>query len=265
MRIVGGRIAACVILAACCWSAARSAEGQGAEPLLHATCKFANPASTATCFLLEDPKEDSDQVVLVTAAHVFDQAAGDGAALVLRKRLPDETYARLDMPLVIRQQGQPLWSKHPRADVAVMRVKLPAECALKPLPRTALAGDPQAKDDRFQTGSGVRVLTYPAQLAANDAGFPILRGGLVASYPLQPVEKHPTFIIDASAFGGDSGGPVFVAGENKPPLIVGLVSGQHRQTEVVRTVYEERVIHHSLGLAIIVQGPLIRETIDQLK
>lgn len=266
-----------------CWASivllvAPALHAQGVEELLGATCKFSNPASTATGFLVSEAAtrvEPAKSAILVTAAHVFEQATGETATLVARKAGPDESYVRLELPLALRAQGQPLWVKHPTADVAVLRVTLPDECVCRPVPLAWILGEGRPGENRFQAGASVRMLTYPAQLAANEAGFPILRSGVVASFPLRPLKHAPTFLVDSSAFGGDSGGPVFVpgggaaagspAGEQKDPLIVGLVSGQHRQTESVRTVYEERVIHHSLGLAIVVQGAHIRETISQLK
>jgi len=255
------------------------AHAQGVEELLAATCKIANPASTATGFLVSESAtrvEAAENAILVTAAHVWEQATGDTAILIARKAGPDETFLRLDLPFTIRAQNRPLWTKHPTADVAVLRVKLPADCVCRPLPLAWVSGEAQPNEDRFQAGASVRLLTFPAQLAANDAGFPILRSGIVASYPLRPLKQAPTFLVDSSAFGGDSGGPVFVpgtgatagspgGGDKLDPLIIGLVSGQHRQTEMVRTVYEERVIHHSLGLSIVAQGAHIRETIGQLK
>src|SRR5690606_30264818 len=52
---------------------------------------------------------------------------------------------------------------------------------------------------------------FPRGLSANSAGFPILRAGRVASYPLAPSSAFPTFLMDFSVFPGNSGGPVFMA------------------------------------------------------
>ena len=53
-------------------------------------------------------------------------------------------------------------------------------------------------------------LGFPRGLAANAAGFPILRSGRVASYPIAPAKIFPTFLLDFSVFPGNSGGPVFM-------------------------------------------------------
>ena len=61
-------------------------------------------------------------------------------------------------------------------------------------------------------GQAVSIPSYPAQLQANDAGWPILRHGTVASYPLCPVEHCQSVLIDFHTFGGDNG--VAGAGES---------------------------------------------------
>ena len=53
-------------------------------------------------------------------------------------------------------------------------------------------------------------LGFPQGLSANPAGFPILRSGRVASYPLGPSTAFPTFLLDFRVFPGNSGGPVWL-------------------------------------------------------
>src|SRR3712207_358286 len=54
-------------------------------------------------------------------------------------------------------------------------------------------------------------LGFPKGLSSNRAGFPILRWGRVASYPLTPASAFPNFLLDFRVFDGNSGGPVFMA------------------------------------------------------
>ena len=61
-------------------------------------------------------------------------------------------------------------------------------------------------------------LGFPRGLAANAAGFPILRAGRVASYPVAPARIFPTFLLDFSVFPGNSGGPVFMSGPSRHAL-----------------------------------------------
>src|SRR3546814_20200686 len=57
-------------------------------------------------------------------------------------------------------------------------------------------------------------LGFPRGLAANQAGFPILRSGRVASYPIAPAKIFPTFLLDFSVFPGNSGGPVYMRNQD---------------------------------------------------
>ena len=59
--------------------------------------------------------------------------------------------------------------------------------------------------------AGPRTILSMGRVSADAAGFPILRSGRVASYPLAPASVFPTFLMDFSVFPGNSGGAVFMA------------------------------------------------------
>jgi hypothetical protein len=120
----------------------------------------------------------------------------------------------------------------------------------------------------------VACLGYPHRVESNEAGFPVLRSGSVASFPLVPTAANRTFLLSANTFEGDSGGPVYLAdcrrclpGRDEPQevrLILGLVTGQHFLDEEMKMVYGTTKVRHRLGLAIVVQAAFIRETLDRL-
>ena len=94
-------------------------------------------------------------------------------------------------------------------------------------------------------------------LAANQAGFPILRSGRVASYPIAPAKIFPTFLLDFSVFPGNSGGPVFMttqarragADAAQPQFIAGLLTQQ------------VELNNERLEIGIVTHAKFIRETI----
>jgi len=241
--------------------------------MMTATFKITHKDSTATCFLIARPAAPAShkqEVILVTAAHVLEKMSGDECRLVLRERLDDGTFERKEWPLKIRSGGQPRWAKHPGVDVAALTAVLPASVSSVALPLDCLADEAAITSGKLRCGDEVTVLCYPAQLEATGAGFPVLRRGTVASFPLTPVNSHRTYLVDYSTFGGDSGAPVMIrprgdVGQSKTieghPLVVGLVIGQHRQTDKVKLPYEERTVHQPLGLAIVVHAEFIRQTI----
>jgi hypothetical protein len=248
-----------------------SAGPHATTQMIQATFKLVNPSSTATCFLLSRPQSGKDkkrETILVTAAHVLQQMTGEQATLVLRKANKDGTYARHELNLKVRVKDRPLWTKHATTDIAALRIQLPEGVAAVPLPLGALAGENDIKAGRFGPGDDVRVACYPVRFEIGAAAFPIVRRGAIAGYPLTPVKAHNTFLVDYNNFVGDSGGPVFVVEKNEDdettPLVVGVVLGQHLYDERTKLAFEERVLHHRLGLGIVVHADFVRETIALL-
>lgn len=225
-----------------------------------ATYKLSNEESTATGFVLE--AEDGRRF-LVTSAHVLEKMAGETAVLVSRTE-KDGEYFRKDVKLAVRDGKKPLWVKHLKQDVAVMELELPEDSGVQALPVSVLATDDLAQSSGYTVGSGVVVLGFPTRFEVNGAGFPVARRGGVASFPVIPMAKNPTVIVDFTTFEGDSGGPVFMRlnGGNGKPLLVGLVVSQFRHTEKLKTFTGTQTIHHSLGLSTVVQAEAIRETLE---
>ena len=257
-------IRSCLLMAFVCWSAMVAVAAQDAPlQVMEATFKLFNKDSTATGFLIRPVAGGS--VVLVTAAHVFKRMSGDEAILVLRQPKDDGSWERKDHSFAIRAQGKDLWTTHAKYDVAVMRLTLPANASVKPLPLSCLADEAAILTAKVQYGSSLRILGYPTRFEANSAGFPILRHGSIASHPLVPVGPYPTFLADFTTFSGDSGGPVIHFGDGTAaPLVLGLVLLQHRNDEKIVSMYEERTIHTPLMLSDILHATYIRETIALL-
>jgi hypothetical protein len=275
--MISCRLPGCMLV--CLLMTAVSSPARGADAItatIRATFKITNKDSTAAGFLIARPDRSDpgkQDVILVTAGHVFERMSGDQCRVVLREPRPDGTWQRKELPLEVRDEGRPLWFRHPEADVAALPVELPPTVAAAALPLGCVAGESAIESGKLKSGDEVWIPCYPAQLESNGAGFAVLRRGAVASFPLAPVRAYKTFLVDYSTFGGDSGAPVMVRqtavpdgprGAEDRPLIVGLVVGQHRQTDKVKLPYEERTTHHPLGLAIVVQAEFIRQTIERV-
>lgn len=236
--------------------------GDFATEMLDATFKLFHEDSTATCFFVRRETPDTN-LYLVTAAHVLERTKGDTAIVVLRERRADGSHERRDHTLAIRSNNKPLWVRHATEDIAVLRFSTPPPIPVGSLPSSALANEAGLTTEGLHICSSLFVLTYPQRFEANDAGFAVARQGIIASHPFLPIQRYHTFIADFTTFAGDSGGPVFVAGTNGHPLLVGIVLAQFRHDERVTLEYEERTIHHPLGLGIVLHAQFIQDTINE--
>lgn len=262
------------VLAVAAVGAASAANAETAPmDAMEATFKIVNEKSTATCFVIARPgaaEASPRELILVTAAHVFETMSGDECHLVLHEERADGTFARSEVPLKIRSAGKPLWVRHPEVDVAAMKLELPGGRAVAALDFDQLAGESDVGSGKLRSADEVWVLCFPAKLESSSAGFPVLRRGTVASFPLTPIDRNKTFLVDFTTFGGDSGAPVVVRDREAPDAagqrtsVVGLVTGMHRETTKLISPIEERTVHRPLGLAIVVHAEFIRQTIDRV-
>jgi hypothetical protein len=248
--------------------------------LMESTFKIVGQGSIGTVFVLGLPsKKDTTRAfyVMITAAHVLDGIKGDDAVLHLRAKSPAGDFTRLQYSFKIRQNGSPLWTHHPdpSVDVAAMYVRLP-QTAYMPLllPTYFLATDTVLSEFEIHPGDELICLGYPFGFEANDAGFPILRSGRIASYPLMPTQKVKTFLFDFTVFQGNSGGPVYFYEANRNykggthigaiQFIAGLVIEEASFAERIETLYETREHRYPLRLAKAIHASLIAQTIAKL-
>lgn len=244
--------------------------------LMRSTFKIADEKSAGTVFILAKPVPSNPKLanyVLVTANHVLNDMEGDVAVLFLRRKVGD-TFQKIPWPIKIRLDGRPVWTTHPDADVAVMYISIPTDADVTPLPTDLLATDEILKKFNVHPGDRLSCLGYPLAAEANGAGFPILRSGQIASFPLTPTKTVKTFAFDFNVFEGNSGGPVYLSDSNRiyegttnigsVQFLMGLVSQQWSVKESYKTRNEEGKHNYPLGIAIVINASLIREALDLL-
>ena len=243
--------------------------------LMRSTFKLIGDGSIGTAFIIGRPSEKDPTrgaSVLVTAAHVLEKATGNEATLVMRTKSKDG-YVKALYPIRIREGGKPLWTRHPYADVAVMYVPVPPEADFGGLSASFLATDEILTELQIHPGDSLSCLGFPNGIEGNDSGFPILRSGKIASYPLFPTRVVKSFLFDINVFDGNSGGPVYLAETNRMLLprsirvgatqfIVGLVSEQIFASS--DSTSQASRPKESLRLAVVIHASLIHDTIDRL-
>lgn len=214
-------------------------------------------------FLIDAPRADgTPRTVLVTAHHVLEGMAGEDARVGWRIEMPGGGWRFAPEPLRIRDpDGAPVWTRHPERDIAVMEISAPPVFARAAIPLAWLASGEDL--DAWQVGPGDELLTlgFPRGFASNTAGFPILRTGRIASWPLIPIQRFPVFLIDFPVFPGNSGGPVFwTPAARKLP---GTVQPDHPFIAGVLTS-EVRPADEPLGIGVVAHAVYVRETIRLL-
>lgn len=208
--------------------------------------------TVGTGFLIDAPTPDGrPRTILVTADHVLEKMPTAQASIGYR--FETQTGWRFDpQPLSIRlPAGRQKWTRHPSQDVAVMEIKAPREFARAAIPLSWLASEETFTQAKLGPGDEMLALGFPLGLSANQAGFPILRAGRVASYPLAPSAEFPTFLLDFSVFPGNSGGPIYV-NRDDTHFIAGLLSQQ------------VELSGNRLDIGIVIHARYIREAIAML-
>ncbi|MEI7881337.1 MAG: serine protease [bacterium] len=271
-----------MVAALLCFVLLLNCEGQSItdlnQSLMRSTFKFDGKDSIGTVFVMGAPSKDNPSVLrytLITAAHVLEAANGDEATLHLRVKNGDQ-FVRRPFIIKIRDHGTNLWIRHPSADVAALRISVPSEVDIKIISTSGIfADDDFIKSTEIHPGDELFALGFPLGSEANEAGFPILRSGAIASYPLIPTADVKTFLFDFQVYRGNSGGPVFIyqmnrlVGAKLPTInicrIMGLVSQEKIITEQVQSLYENRQSQYPIAAAVVVHASLIQETLALLE
>lgn len=236
--------------------------------LIKATVQLEQPLgdgtrTVGTGFLLDAPTLDGrPRTILVTAGHVFEKMPQSTARIGYRFQTGDGGWRYDPQALTIRTARGANWTKHPTRDIAVMEIKAPPEFAHAAIPLNWLAEDDTFNRYGLGPGDEMMALGFPRGLSANAAGFPILRAGRVASYPLAPSAAFPTFLMDFSVFPGNSGGPVFMAqaARQRPG------EAQAQEVQFIAGILTQQVelSGDRLDIGIVTHARYIRETVEML-
>ena len=240
--------------------------------MMQATVQLEQPLgdgtrTVGTGFLITETTPDGKaHTILVTANHVFDKMPKTEARIGYRFANADGSWSYSPQNLRIRDsQGHPLWTHHPSRDVAAIAINAPAAFAKAAIPEDYLAADDTFSKYQVGAGDEMMALGFPRGLAANQAGFPILRSGRVASYPVAPAKIFPTFLLDFAVFPGNSGGPIFMSGPSRHAP--GEADQGRPDVEFIAGLLTQQVELNSerLDIGIVTNAKYIRETIGLIR
>ena len=209
---------------------------------------------------------------LVTNKHVLDGGIRD-----IRFNHPG--YGSLEI-LSIESVTDGDWTVHPNgADVAVIPLLSPGPLTLgrKVMESEIFLGDVGTPSDeefaRIVEGNGIFLIGFPLGLTGDAFNYPIVRSGVISRIQDWFSGLEDTFLIDAPAFPGNSGGPVIVRPDTAAisgtipithALLIGMVSQNIRSREVAVSAQtgEQRVVFlENTGLSRVVPVSAIKDTL----
>jgi hypothetical protein len=233
--------------------------------------------AVATGFLVgfdSGERDDTQQTLyrtfLVTNRHVVE----DEDRLVAKFNRGDEA-TRYDIGL-LDASGAPVWASHDSFDIAVIPVRLDElrhEGA-----EFAFVTDENMLDldgmDELQVGAGysVFVLGFPMGLAGVQRKYAVVRAGHIARIDREIVDDpdYRGYLLDATIYPGNSGGPVVLAPnpsviEGSPSVstlyVIGVVSSYIPYTETavsIQTRQPRITFQENSGLAVAVPLDAVR-------
>ena len=238
-------------------------------------------SQNATGFLYAYPvryKEDSSpaspyeaRIYLVTCKHVIENRPQSSQLLIRFNSLDGggmSTYG-----LDIHREGMGAWTVHPTADIAVVGLDVDkmraggVEWNYMARVDHALPHERMLNGD-FSEGDEVFILGFPAGWREGSQDYPIVRHGMVAQIKGLANGDHDTFLVDGSAFGGNSGGPVLtkpqagsIEGTSRIEQVrlVGMVAAS---TNITRTSDSGPQVQENADLIIVEPINQVNETVE---
>ncbi len=182
---------------------------------------------------------------------------------------------------LVARNGRPYWAGHPNSDVDVVALPVNANHLQGELRKYAyfrsdahVFSTEQLKESGVTEGDGVFVLGFPMGMVATDRQYVVCRTGAIARIRDWMEGKAQDFLVDATVFPGNSGGPVII----RPELVsiqgtkavgraslIGIVKSYvpyqdfavSQQTNRPRIIFEE-----NSGLASVEPVDHILETVE---
>ena len=214
----------------------------GFEKVLRSTLKitcvddFHNEISSGTGFLMlytnQDPNDSNKHILLITNKHVLDTNTikiSFGIGGISHGLEPEQLHFHYFYDVLKHKIDHP----NPVVDISL----IPFGGAFSNLNRL----NPQftlinystlyAPDDWINVGTEVVYVGYPSGIMDTSHNLPLMRSGIISSYPNLDFNNEPKFIIDSHAFGGSSGSPVFAISRCPENIkLIGVVSAGYNLT-----------------------------------
>lgn len=198
--------------------------------------------SIATGFLIGfilnndlDPQKRTYRIFLVTNRHVF-----EGSEILWLRFDKKENSGTARFPIYLKQNNETKWIAHKNAKVDLAMLTISHQFLNDQsvdwlfFNEEMIAYQKDFESIGIELGDELFILGFPMGLSGSLQNFAIVRSGAIARVDEEVVKREKYFLIDATIFPGNSGGPVLL----KPELaslpntkavssvyILGVVSG----------------------------------------
>jgi len=217
------------------------------------------------------------RVFLVTNKHVLKDRTSFAVGFNPEKGAPIKIY---HFSLV--HDGTKLWTGHYRDDVDVAVALLHAGLLREDerrfnyfrIDEGNVLSIEQMKAIGVSEGDFVYILGYPMALVDQDWHYAIVRSGSIARIGDALERRKPEFLLDATVFPGNSGGPVvlkpeIVSIEGTKPIksacLIGIVSSYLSYSDVAFSIQSQKprvIFEENSGLASAILSEFVLEAIE---
>lgn len=215
--------------------------------------------------LKEGRNDDLFWTYLVTARHCVEAA----------KNTHGDLYARFNMrdgpAQLVKLEDKWIYPADESVDVAVLPVLLGPEVEYGTVSNLMIASDYELAALNIGIGDDLVIIGLFTQRYGTQRNIPILRSGIIASMPDEPLEDQNTgkpynaYLIEVRSIGGLSGSPVFVAldtadsfhqsrrtpNEARLFLLLGIVRGHWDLKTSAMDFLEKEDSKLNMGIAIV--------------
>jgi hypothetical protein len=179
-----------------------------------------------------------------------------------------------------RNGGSWYFPKDSSVDLAVTGINLSKRLDYMPIPVSLIATKDIIQARQIAPGDQVVFAGYFYQFPGTERVQPIVRQGILAMLPDEPVptplaqQPGHVYLVDAHAFHGNSGSPIFVnTGGIRGGMIggvsyslLGIVSGYYPESETNFSVPAARVltqeVHDNSGITVVVPGDELKALLE---
>ena len=218
------------------------------------------PSCIGTGFFLEKQLGDGAyKIFLVSNRHVL-HAGVDTIKLWLTRAKGGRPLVGQCEHILIERVGRMVM--HPEVDLAVLDctalfARFPGSLYFKAIPYESLA---DFEEPELSVADPVYFVGYPEGISDTQNNLPLMRKGMISSYPKLDFDGQPQVVIDAQVFPGSSGSPAFVSLGNPVPAPERMPTV--KLLGVVTASYLKGL--RPIGLGIVIKSTCLNQWIDEI-